>query len=494
MRQEHKRVVRAWARWCAGSMVAGLLALSATPARAASSSPPPASVGCHPGWPVVVYRPGVVVAGPPTGSRVPVACATTTGYPTSESTIAVTHTGAIFYSPANTENSMARSTDGGATWSLVQPTRMQYTSLWNTVDPDVVVDRRTGRLFWAHTTHTDEVKPPLATNGTPLGWLVPTAIANAHGFQVYSSPDDGRTWTTADYQQVSTADWEKVFVGPPSAAGSGAPQPTSYPNIVYLCANAPVEVGGPGRACYRSLDGGVTFAFAGYVYPSPSAPAAVCPALASNAGVVAADGTIYEPQTCSNGTYLAVSRNEGSSYTWLAVRGAPTSAAPAAVVQLAIDTAGDLYVLWTADDQLHLVISHDGGHSWGAPMAIGEPGLHELTLPALAAGPAGDVGVVYYASTNPSSKTLSAYVSETQDALDPQPVFYGAAINDPKQPIFRDYGDAVTPRPDFVGATYDSAGNFWAGVVKQLGPPDAESRVPTTGYVASLRLDGAGGR
>jgi hypothetical protein len=423
-----------------------------------------------------------------------VVCATTTGYATSESTIAVTDTGAIFYSPANTENSMARSTDEGATWSLVQPTRMQHTSLWNTVDPNVVVDRRTGRLFWAHTTHTDELNPPLAADGTPLDWLVPTAIANAHGFQVYSSPDDGQTWTTADYQHAFTADWEKVFVGPPTPSGSGAPRPMSYPDIVYLCANAPVEVGGPGRACYRSLDGGVTFAFTGYVYPSPSAPAATCPALAANAGVVAADGTTYQPQTCSNGTYLAVSRNEGNSYSWLAVPGAPASAAPAPAVQLAIDADDDLYVLWTADDQLHLVISRDRGRSWSAPIAIGEPGLHDLTLPALAAGPAGDVGVVYYASTDGTSKTLSAYVSETQDALDPEPVFYGAAINDPNHPIFRDYGDAVSPRADFVGATYDPAGTFWAGVVKQLGSPDADSQVQTTGYVASLRLDGGGAR
>jgi hypothetical protein len=363
---------------------------------------------------------------------------------------------------------------------------MQYTSLWNTVDPHVIVDRRTGRVFWAHTTYTEDFRAPVPVDGTPLGWLAPTAIANAHGFQVFASPDDGRTWTTADYRQELTADWEKIFVGPPPPRSTGADQPAGYPNVVYLCANAPVEVSGPGRACYRSLDGGSTFSLRGYVYPSPSAPAAACPALAANTGVVGRDGTTYQPQSCSDGTYVAVSRDEGGSYTWLPVTGAPASNGLGAVVQLAIDSADNLYVLWKANDRLSLAISRDGGHSWGSPLAVAAPGLHNLTLPALAAGPRGHVGVVYYATANPSSPALSAYISETRDGLARRPLLYGAAINDPARPIFTDHGNAVTPRADFVGAAYDRSGVLWAGVVKQLGPPDANSRVPTTGYVGRL--------
>jgi hypothetical protein len=338
-------------------------------------------------------------------------------------------------------------------------------------------------VLWAHTTYTNDVRLPVPVDGSPIGWLAPTAIANAHGFQVYSSPDAGGTWTTADYRHEFTADWEKIFVGPPPP---GAARPSGYPDVIYLCANAPLEVSGPGRACYRSLDGGVTFGFAGYVLPSPSAPPGSCPALAANTGVVSSDGTTYQPQSCSSGTYLAASRDEGASYSWLPVTGAPSASGLGAVAELAIDHADNVYVLWKASDQLQLVISRNGGHSWSAPLAIAVPGLHNVSLPALAAGERGRVGVVYYASSSPSARVLSAYISETRNALDRRPLFWGAAINDPAHPIFQDHGYGVTPRTDFVGATYAPSGELWAGVVKQLGAPDANGRVPTTGYVGRL--------
>src|SRR5438445_290726 len=48
------------------------------------------------------------------GARRPVACVSEAGFAASESTIALTSRGTLVYSPAQTENSMARSTDGGA--------------------------------------------------------------------------------------------------------------------------------------------------------------------------------------------------------------------------------------------------------------------------------------------------------------------------------------------------------------------------------------------
>jgi hypothetical protein len=437
------------------------------------------SVGCHASWPVVAHYSD----GKPANARLPVACGVATGYASSESTIAVTSGGAIFYSPANTENSLARSLDGGATWMLDYPPKEQYTSLWNTVDPAVSVDRRTGRLFWVHTTYTTDVRPPIEVPTSPIGWLAPTAIANAHGFQVYSSPDGGASWQTADYQHEFTADWEKLFVGPPPA---GAARPVRYPDVVYVCANAPLEVSGPGRACYRSLDGGASFSFASYVFPSASAPAAICPALASNTGVVAGDGTTYQPQSCSSGSYVAVSHDEGASYAWLPITGAPAANSLGSVVQLAIDSASNLYALWQSNGALELAISRNGGRSWSAPLAFAGPGLHNIMLPALAAGPTGHVGVVYYASTDSSAQRLSAYVTQTADALVSRPRLYSAAINDPAQPLFENYGYETTPRADFVGATYDAAGTLWAGVVKQMGVPDAQGRVATTGWLGHL--------
>ena len=370
-------------------------------------------------------------------------------------------------------------------WTLAYPPDEQYTSLWNTDDPYLTVDRTTGRVFWVHATGDLRTAPLLVSN-SPFPAGVPTAIAYAHGFQVYSTSDDGRTWKTADYSHDATGDWEKIFVGPPPAASSGAAQPSGYPNVVYMCANSPFEVSGPGRLCYKSLDGGATFSPAGYVYPSPSTPDA-CPALATNNAVVGRDGTIYHPVSCQNGAYLAMSRDEGSNYTWRQVPGAPPSSGLSGSLQVAIDDADALYALWTTSDHATLAISRDHGESWSAPLNVQSPGVHGITFPALAAGPRGHVGITYYASSDPAAKALSAYVTETANALDAQPLFYSDTLNDPAHPIFTNNGlTGGSPRADYVGGAYDASGTFWAGVVKQFAPPDANGNVPTTGYVGKL--------
>jgi hypothetical protein len=361
---------------------------------------------------------------------------------------------------------------------------MQHTSLWNTVDPGLAVDRRTGRVFWVHTTFTEDLHWPLPDQSA-AAWLVPTAVANAHGFQVYSTANDGSTWTTADYHLESTADWEKIFLGPAPSPRTGAAQPVGYPNVVYVCANSPQEVIGPGRACYKSLDGGASFSAAGFVFPSPAAPVG-CPPLAANTGVVGRDGTVYIPQSCARATYLAVSRDEGTSYTWLPVAGAPATNGLGAVVQLAIDRADNLYMLWAEADALRLVSSRDGGRSWSSALNLAAPGLHHIVLPALAAGARGALGIVYYATTSPSAETLSGYISQTTSALAPRPLVYAGAINDPARPIFKNYGGADSPRADFVGGAYDANGSFWGAVVKQLGPPAEDNTLATTGYVGRL--------
>jgi hypothetical protein len=458
--------------------VLSLLALALAPAASA------AAPGCHARWPVAAYRAGSGASQPVRTLKLPSGCGVATGYATSETTVAASNGGAILFSPANSENTLARSTDGGAGWSLVGPTQLQYTSLWNTVDPQVVADRRTGRLFWVHTTYTEDLRWPLPDQ-SPAAWLVPTAIANAHGFEVFSSLDGGRNWRTADYRSENTADWEKLFTGPAPPPRSGQPQPSHYPDVVYLCANAPQEVIGPGRACYKSLDGGATFTSTGYEFPSPAAPSN-CPALAANTGVVAGDGTVYIPQSCAGGTYLAVSRDEGTSYSWLPVTGAPPASGLGATVQLAIDRTGDLYMVWLAGDSLELVSSHDGGRDWSAPLTVSPPWLHNITLPALSAGSRGSIGIVYYASRDPSAKPLSGYISQTTDALGARPLFYDGAVNDPSHPIYESYGDSDSPRADFLGAAYDAHGNFWGALVKQLAPPDAGNRIATTGYLAHL--------
>ena len=482
---------RYWIPAFAG-MTAACLVLSAACSRSpapetATAGTPPAQIvplpappapNCHPEWPVVAHHAGGEAVAAP---ALPVSCAFETGYASSESTIAVSGNGTLIYSPAQTENTMARSLDGGHSWSFTYPADEQLTSYWNTVDPFVVTDRRTGRVFWAHATG------PVRNTELPQG--IGLVLAAAYGFQVYTSVDDGASWSTADYQTAPMGDWEQIIIGPPPPVMTGAAQPVGYPNIVYVCANSPVEVSGPGRLCYKSLDGGATFAIAGYVSPTAANPPDICPPLNFHNGVVDSAGTLYIPTTCQLSDYLIVSQDEGASWTWQPMADAPTGTViSGGWLQLAIDDADNLYAMWPESGQLFLEISRDHGQNWSAPLTVSAPGLKQLQRPAFRGGAPGQLAFTYYASTDPAATMLSAYITQTLDALAPQPLFYSGALNDPAAPIFQDHGlTGGSPRLDFVGGAYDSAGtSFWAGVVKQFSPPDASNHIPTTGYVGRL--------
>lgn len=444
--------------------------------------------GCHAYYHVLAHRAGGVVVRLPRGARRPVACGSQTGYASSESSIAVTNA-SLVYSPAETENTMARSSNGGAGWGITYPAEEQYTSFWNTVDPYVIADRRTGRVFWTHATG-----PVRNEQGLPQG--AGFYLAGALGFQVYTSTDEGRTFTTADYQTAPTGDWEKLFVGPPPPASTGQPQPTGYPDIVYECANSPVEVAGPGRLCYKSLDGGATFQLAGFTSPTVSNPTDVCPPLNFNTGVVDSQGAMYQPVDCEHSAYVVVSRDEGESETWLPEPDAPTGTPTSGTnLKLAVDDADNLYAMWSSGGLLYMAVSRDHAQTWSAPMMVAAPGVHNVQLPAIAAGAPGEVAMTYYASTDPSAQMFSAYVTQSADATDAQPLFYSGPINDPSQPIFHDYGlTGGSPRTDFIGGEFDPAGTtFWAGVVEQLGPAvssenSTQASIPTSGYVGTLRF------
>jgi len=462
------------------------LALGACAGAALAAPATAATAGCKRSLPVVAHRAGGTAVLLPEGARLPVACAVETGYATSESSLAVSKDGAIVYSPAGSENSMARSLNGGSSWSLTTPADEQPTSFWNTVDPWVIADRRTGRIFWSHATG-----PVRNENELPeeSGFY----LAAAYGFQVYSSSDDAKTFTTADYQTAPTGDWEKVFAGPPPPASTGAAQTVGYPDVVYLCANSPLEVSGPGRLCYKSLDGGATFAIAGYTSPTASNPQDICPPLNFNTGVVDGQGAIYQPVDCEHASYVVVSRDEGASETWLPEPDAPTGTVTSGTnMKLALDDAGNLYAEWSAGGLLYMAISRDHAHSWSPPMMVAAPGLQDVQLPWIAAGAPGHVALSYYASSEPNAERATAYITQTEDALDPEPLFYSGALNPPSAPIFHDGGlTGGSPRADFIGGQFDAHGKrFWAGVVKQLGP-EVNGHNPTVGLAGTLKFSAA---
>src|SRR4029077_3529879 len=120
-------VARGMRRWRRSAALVVPLALALAPGAESATAK---ITGCSSTLPVVAHRAGGVVVRLPRGARKPTACASETGYATSESSIAVTSDGALVYSPAETENSMARSLDGCASWSLTYPAIEQHTSFW----------------------------------------------------------------------------------------------------------------------------------------------------------------------------------------------------------------------------------------------------------------------------------------------------------------------------------------------------------------------------
>lgn len=390
-----------------------------------------------------------------------------TGFRTWEPTMGITEKGTILFD-AEDENNVpfvVRSTDEGATWEVT------YTGHPFTADPYFYVDPVTSRIF------SNDMYPP------------------CHAISY--SDDEGETWTEAPLAGCGyNADHQTVFAGPPPEGG----QPTDdYPNVVYLCSIGDgISIASAGSVCSKSLDGGFTFLPTGaqpFVDdPSKTGDAGI-PGLCNGAnghGFVGPDGAVYLPRGWCGQPYLAISDDEGFSWTRVQVADlgmpytldvidpsidAPVYSHEAGVVA---DKLGNVYYTWVAGDRLpYLAISRDRGATWDEPMMIGPPGLREALLPGITIGKAGRVAIHYMGSTNspwdgatmaadPSSTRWSAYITMTTTALRSRPVFYSGTINDPKQPLWI---GPCGPDPsrcgwgDFFDVVVGTEGDPWAVAV-----------------------------
>ncbi|MEA2433546.1 MAG: hypothetical protein QOG54_1003 [Actinomycetota bacterium] len=366
-----------------------------------------------------------------------------------EPTLGLTKTGDIFYTAfqTNTRIEVAHSGDGGKTWDLKSPQVGGRNVHLLSLDPYLYVDKTTDRIF-----------------------NIDLTVACAY---LSFSDDNGKTWLTnpaACSRPVN--DHQTLFAGPPVLSPT-----VGYPNIVYYCWN---DVGS--SSCAKSLDGGVNFTGTGApAYPGVDPVAggqgdAFCGGLHGH-GYVGPDGTLLLPKGHCGQPWLAISHDEGATWTRVQVANNGVADHEAKAV---MDKKGNIYYAYVGRDRMpYLTVSRDGGEKWSKPFAIGPPGLKEANLPAMDVGGPGKLAIVYMGSENspfkPDSEkdpsyaktTWNGYMTLVSNALSDEPLFYTSTVNDKNDPLIRQHcgPGRCAAVYDFIDVVIGPDGTPWGAFV-----------------------------
>ncbi len=435
--------------------------------------------GCALNRPAVGYRAGTSASSPTSASEPLIPCFSPTGFGGQESSIGIAHDGTVFLAPAYSPNGsgLARTSDYGKTWTQIVP------GGHGRVQPFLYLDPATDRVLFA----TSTLNAPDAGSAT--------------GFDLSVSADEGATWNT-QLIAPDVRDWIKLYAGPavtsttqgyPNAIYASAPSPISTPDTVIFPAPSY-------QAVYQSLNGGATWTEVSMgaltLVPSTAASSGItssttCPSsewIIYGDGLVGPDGTVYIGLRLCTTVGVAISKDEGQNWDVVTVPGSSLPAftgllSPVTTNNLlvseplALDATGNLYVIWNDENgALRLSITSDRGKTWSAganPIVISAPGVTSTIESAIAVRAPGTVAIAYYGSTDGTQ--YNGYVAESLDALDPEPVFSSAIVNDPSDPLFSNgfdnnylltigFGDL----DEAVQVKYAPGGDIWATFVKEM--------------------------
>jgi hypothetical protein len=434
--------------------------------------------GCDPERHAIAYHAGSIFGAAWETSRhgdLPVPCAVVSDSTIDSAPVAVFLDGTLVSAPETTDATGAGpaitiSHDGGATWkvqNLPLQAGTRSTAMWVNVDP------RTNRLWVA----------PMGTNPGNCPGITQVA-------QVIWSDDEGRTFHTppgdpASCRQLSGG--QSVIEGP---APRGQPQPVHYPHVVYECGQVsdgaiPLSV-----HCWKSLDGGQNWSFVA----GPNNPPSDCTGKYGGRGkVVGPDGTLYMAMECipaAGGAttggpgplYLATSHDEGNTWSYQFVTNTSyyNTDAVLLVTALAIDQQGNLYITWVnAQNQPMLIIGTkrnvgeffrpgEGSQiEWGSPLNIAQPGVDYVTRVAVAVNFPGHVALAYTGTTGGILGSFNGYITQSWDALGKDPIFVGASVNNPSQPIMSSaYAENISSNKGRIwtlSPVFGPDGSVWAG-------------------------------
>jgi hypothetical protein len=319
-----------------------------------------------------------------------------------------------------------RSTDGGVTWTSIQPKVpvIGERIASGNADPMMWLDTDTGRVFTFDLTGA-------------CNWL---------GY----SDDKGETWIINPVACGNLPVDHQTIV---SAKPRNGLTTLLYPNVLYWCSNRLVD-----NPCGRSTDGGLTFHPTRSSAYSPSTP---CGGLSGHLEADP-DGRIYLPtsQGCPGGS-PHVARSEDNGDTWTHSRVATIGSAEPHT-SVAADAAGNVYYVWMRNEsggaRPYLAISRDRGQTWGPPMMIAPPGVIGANFPVVAAGDPGKIAISFPSTTSTAAnRAWDQTVVVSTNVLDDRPVFLSATGNPPNDPIHR-------------GACLGRCGGLWDFIDIQISP------------------------
>lgn len=334
----------------------------------------------------------------------------------------------LVYGVAKTD--ARRSTDGGLTWTSVQPAipgqggeRIPP----GNADPMIYVDPGTGRFFTFDLTGA-------------CNWLS-------------FSDDKGQTWI---HNPVACGDVPVDHQTIVAAKPRSLPQHPLYKNFLYYCTNRLIE-----SACGRSIDGGITWA------PSGQPAFTIFDDCNGLTGHLEADpdGRIFLPTGNCDNPWVSFSEDAGQTWTKVQVS---TLGSEDSHTSIASDSAGNLYYVFISEGDggtvlPYLVTSTDHGRTWSQPRMIAPPGVLQANFPVVAGGAPGQIAISFPSTTTTGTKRAwDQTVVVTTDALSVNATFLSATGNPPTDPIHKgNCKGRCGGLWDFIDIQISPAGQAW---------------------------------
>ena len=233
----------------------------------------------------------------------------------------------------------------------------------------------------------------------------------------------------------------------------------------------------------------------------------------------------FDCQFANASLSIAVSSDGGQSFSVHRVTDSTTHELQVWPDQLAVDSAGEIYLAWSDNHHVYLNTSTDGGSTWSPSRVVSAPPALSAVLPTVAAGAPGHVDLAWYGaerdglSNDPGvmgapggagAAPWHVYFAKSVDAgrsfdqaVATGPLHTGivctsanACTTTHSRDLFDDFGIAISPTTQRASIAYTideatidphSLSTVLAGYATELPPGAAPGRLAATGCAAATR-------